>query len=247
MNYLNQLVEITSQVRKATEGNCEIEAIEVYATGYNSWLQYRPPMPRPIWEKAILEASILEGVSIFLVVHGFYEEACAILRGVLDGFLTRLYWDTQDKNGKLTEWEKNGIRTNDYCEWETGATKSYPTSKEIWDVLRTENNIERYDKRYQLKAEIDNLLSQLNKFVHGRPQTRHYPGASRSSLINARFKKKHFYEWFEYLKAIYRLISVLSILQYPKLLETKQGKDFEELEPEVAARIRNILEFLTDD
>lgn len=108
MQYLEELLKKTHQVREATEDSCEIDAVERYATGFNSWLQHDALMlTSPIWDTALFESSVLAGASFFLVVHGFYEEACAILRAVLDGFLTRLYWNTKHKNGKLREWKEH--------------------------------------------------------------------------------------------------------------------------------------------
>lgn len=238
--FLEELTRRTSEAKEATEDNCEIDIVEKYATGFNSWLQCAPRPSRPIWETALFESSVLAGASFFLAIHGFYEEACAVLRTLLDGFLTRLYWDTQDKNGKLNRWKKNGKLTDDYWEWESGKTNLYPKPRDIWCVLQAVKHIGEYNDRYQLKNEINSFFLDLNKYVHSRPQSRHYPGASRSSLFNVKFKKKHFDEWFEYLKAVYRLVSVLSVLQYPELLKTKYGQNFAELESKVVARVRNV-------
>lgn len=79
VQYLERLLEKTCKVREATEDNCEIDAVERYATGFNSWLHHAPVPARPIWGTALFESSVLAGASFFLAVHGFYEEACAIL------------------------------------------------------------------------------------------------------------------------------------------------------------------------
>lgn len=241
MQYLEQLVAKASQVRQLTESSCPIDPVERYATGFNSWLHYAPVPARPIWETALFESSTRAEASYFLALHGFYEEACAVLRGLLDGFLARLYWDTLHKNGKLKEWREKGRSTNKYWEWESGKTKKYPKLKEIWCTLLGEHWIGRYNQRYGLKAELDEELAMLNRFVHGRPDSRHYSGASRSSLGNIEFKREHFEEWYEHLRTVYRLVSVLSILQYPELLGSTRGQEFRALEPEAAGRVTSVL------
>ncbi len=242
MQYLEQLVAKANQVRQLTEPSCRIDPVERYATGFNSWL-HSPPVPaRPIWETALFECSVLAEASYFLAAHGFYEEACALLRGLLDGFLARSYWDALDKNGKLKKWGEGGRSTNEYWEWESGKTEKYARSKETWRTLLGEHWIGRYNRRYGLKAEVEEELRTLNRFVHGRPETRHYPGASRSSLCDIEFRKRHFDEWYEHLRIVYRVVSVLSILQYPDLLEGAHEQKFRALDPAAADHITSVLE-----
>lgn len=227
MGYLEQLMSKTSQISETTRSICTIYDVEKYVTGFHSWSHHRPVPARPIWDTAMFESSRLAGASFFLALNGFYEEACSVLRGVLDGFLTRLYWDTLDKNAELN--------TKKYWDWESGAAKKYPNLETgVWPTLLKEERIAGYDKQYGIKEKIDNELRLLSKFVHGRPPSRHYEGASRSSLGIVGFKEKHFREWHQHLRAVYRLVSILSVLQYPELLESKYGQEFVALEPDAA-------------
>jgi len=241
MEHLRQLVVRANQVRQLTESGCPIGAVERYATAFNSW-SHDPPIPaRPIWDTALFECSVLAEASYFLAAHGFYEQACALLRELLEGFLVRLHWDTLHKKDKLREWSEDGRTTNDYWEWESGKAATYPTLRSIWRTLLGEDRTERYDERHGLRSEVDEELATLSRFVHGRPQTRHYPGASRSSLCNIEFRRQHFDEWYGHLRTAYRLVSVLSILQYPDLMRSSGGQEFTALESEVAARTASVL------
>jgi hypothetical protein len=121
---------------------------------------------------------VLAETSVFLAVHGFYEQACATLRMQLDGFLIRLYWDTLDKMEELESHPKVIRINSDYWEWESGKADDYPKSKEVWQTLSENENFNAFDKRYMLKEEISNQTQLLHKFIHGRPPTRHYPGAT---------------------------------------------------------------------
>ena len=243
MQHLRQILNIANQIRKDTESNCNIDDIERYITGFNSWTRDAPVPTRPIWETAMFESSIIAHASYFLAVHGFYEEACSLIRGIIDGFLTRLYFDEKDRSGELKKWQQNdGRSTNEYWDWESGRTDKYPKYKEdIKKFLREKILIKKYDKKYCLWNDISDLKRKLNKFVHGRPETRHQGFATRSSSNITGFKKKHFDEWHEYLKFTYGIISILSLLQYPKLFNNNYIKEFKELEPETYKKIENIL------
>ena len=241
MQYLDQLLTKAAQVRRLTESSCPIDRAERYVTAFNSWLQRAPVPARPIWETALFESSVLAEASYFLATHGFYEEACALLRGLLDGFLARSYWDALDKNAKLRKWREGGRSTNDYWEWESGRTEEYPKLKQIWRTLRGESRILTYDRQYGLKAQVDEELTTLNRFVHGRPESRHHSAASRSSLCNIELSTEHFEEWHVHLRIVYSLVSVLSVLQYPELLKGTQEQEFRALDPLAADHITGVL------
>jgi len=241
MKYLRQLVARADQVRRLGESSYAISILERYTKGFNSWSLGSPIPARPIWDTALFECSVLAEASYFLAAHGFYEQACALLRGLLDGFLVRLHWDTLHKRGKLKQWTEAGRTTNNYWEWESGRARTYPTLRNIWRTVLGEDRVRRYDELYGLRSEVDEELATLSRFVHGRPRTRHYPGASRSSLCNIEFRKQHFDEWYGHLRTTYCLVSVLSVLQYPDLLGTPGGKEFTALESEVAARMASTL------
>jgi len=242
MENIKQLVDKAAQVRSATLAYPQFRVAEEHAMSFNSWLLNRPPLGiGVIWCNAIFECSVLSEASLFLVVHGFYEEACATLRGLLDGFLTRLYWDIRNNKGELTEWIVEDRSTDDYCEWETGLADDYPTKHAIWSTLLREKLLAKYNDQYHIKEEIITSLKALDRFVHNRPMSRHYDGAFRSSSINIDFRSRHFDEWYANLCAIYRLVFTLSVLQYPNLLETKLWVEFKILEPEHASKIGSYL------
>jgi hypothetical protein len=239
MENIEQLVDRATQVRSATLAYPQFPNAEKYAMTFNSWLLNRPTLEMGvIWCNAIFECSVLSESSLFLAVHGFYEEACAILRELLDGFLARLYWDIRNNKGELKERTVDGRSTNDYCEWEMGTADNYPRLKDdIWPTLLYEQRIAAYDCQQQLKAEISSRLKLLDRFVHNRPSSRHYGGASRHSSINIDFKSKHFDEWYENLREVYKHVFTLSLLPYPSLLETEIWNEFKALEPDHASKL----------
>lgn len=240
MEYLEQLISKTNQIRKDTESKFNIIKVIKYVNGFNSWTRDAPVPARPIWETAMFEASAITNASFFLAIHGFYEEACSLLRGIIDGFLTRLYWDEKDRKGTIKIYKQNGRSTNEYWEWESGTSNEYPPLKKVAETLIKRVFIKKYNDQYGLWQDIENLLKKLNKFVHGRPETRHYGYATRSSSGLTEFKEKHFEEWYKYLKKIYSIISILSILQYPDLINSAYIKEFKELEQDSYVKVKNI-------
>jgi len=232
MQHLKELLGKAIQIADATEKYYHIEAIEQYYSSYNLWLRYSPIPSRPILERAWFEAGILAETSVFLAVHGFYEQACAILRMQLDGFLTRFYWDTLDKRAELESHTIVDRLTNGYWEWERGEAKDYPRINKVWLTLRKEKYFDSFDRQYNLRMNIENQNQLLHKYIHGRPPSRHYPGATRSSRINIKFEKRHFDEWFGLFKSTYNLMTIMSVLLYPDYLKCSSWHKFILLEPE---------------
>ncbi len=190
MENVEQLIAKAAQVRSATLAYPQFRNAEKYAKAFNSWLLNRPATGvGVIWCNAIFECSVLSEASLFLAIHGFYEEACATLRGLLDGFLTRLYWDIRNNKGELKERIENGRWTNDYCQWEMGTTSNYPRLRDdIWPTLLNEQRIAEYDRQHHIKTEVSSRLQVLDRFVHGRPISRHYDGAFRGRYYEHRLQ-----------------------------------------------------------
>lgn len=245
MGYLEQLIGGTNKVGGTTAKLEEIDLALEYVLGFNFWNLSASLQTGAIFRDGLMESSALVETSCFLALHGFYDQACAVLRQILDDFLVRLYFDLKNRHGRLQGWVgDNGRSDNEYNAWRLGG-KEYPCMKNICSILFEEVPIKEYDKKHRLKEEILELHRTLSKYVHNRPRSRHYPGASRSSLLNIEFSKKNFDNWLEYLKDVFRIISILSILQYPELLDTEQGRKFETLEPALADNIKQALSLST--
>lgn len=247
MEHLNLMASIANEIKEATVSAYSDTNIEQYVVSFNSLLMDRSsvqglPMG-PIWSNALFECSVLSEASYFLVVLGFYDEASALLRMMLEGFLTRMYWHIQDKKGEIKDSFEDGKWANKYAKWELGLTGQFPSLKrDVWPTILQEPAFSSYDQKYNLKLEAETSLKSLNKFVHGRPATRHYGGATRSSSLNLRFNRKHIDEWFTNLRAVVVPIFVISFLEYPGLFATKTAAEFASLEPEHASRIREFLQ-----
>jgi len=178
-NYIKQLRKKASQTADSTQENCDIKIIEKYYSLHNLWLHYSPVPSRPIFNTAWFETGILAESSIFLALHGFYEQACATLRMQIDGFLTRLYWDTLDKRIELeSRYVEDRLKIG-YWECESGKAKDFPSiKKDVWPTLRKEKYFDIFDSRYELKADIMLIISFCtNIFMDG-----HHLGIIRALL-----------------------------------------------------------------
>lgn len=241
MNYLDTLLKKSDQIADITKENFDVDLVEKYHSAYYLWIQNAPIPSRPIFERAWMEASILAETSIFLSVHGFYEQACATLRMELDGFITRLYWDIKDKNMELSGASISERQAIGYWNWESGKSKKYPLNEDIWGGFKKEKTINEFVTKYNLRNDIENHNRELHKYIHGRPTNRHIEGNTRSSSINIKFVEKEFDEWFELFGKTYDLISIISILLYPEYLIKPSVKDFIFLESKVINQINNIV------
>lgn len=243
MEHLNQISGKANQVKEATASAYAGTPVEWYVTCFNSLvLDKAAILAGPVWSDAISECSVLSESSYFLAAHGFYEEGSALLRGILESFLTRLYWHIRNERNEVQDYMEAGKWTNDYAKWVMGATDKYPRlGKDVWTTLLQQPLIHEYDRLYRLKSEAETRLKTLDKFVHGRPGSRYYGGAFRSSSLNIRFKPKHFAEWFENLRGVCRIVLVFSFLEYPSLFLMKTAAEFSNLESEYASRVQNLL------
>lgn len=173
-NNIRQLSQKASSIFEDTQESYDVGIVEKYYLLHNLWLHHSPVPSRPIFQTAWFEAGILTETMIFLSFHGFYEQACAILRMQLDGFMTRLCWEVLNLKGDVDQFVKDGKYTNDYWEWESGNEKNYP--RKIYSVLRKNEKINTFDKQYGLFDDVDRHAQLLHKYVHGRPPTRHILG-----------------------------------------------------------------------
>lgn len=238
MNYLEELGQQAESVAKETRSRVSMDSVEQYYRACDQWMRYAPSPSRPILSTAWFETGVSVEPCIFLALHGFYEQAVATLRMILEGFLVRIYWDALDAQGERpgrTVEEQLAIA---YWPWETGQAARYPSiRKEVFRTLSNRTSFRTYDRKYHLTGVIGRLNSRLNKFVHGRPPGRHHPGATRSSRLSIHYDEAQFQSWFLYFRFVYDLLAILSILMYPSYLEASSETRFIFLKPRVLERI----------
>ncbi len=208
--------------------------IDSYSHGPNWWLQSIVklcPTP-PIEEDALINASTIIEVSVFLVIHGFYKSAVSELRRALDDFLTRNYFDELEK--------QNLSKNKEYIEWSLGKTDKYPRFKNVLETIFSSELIKKYDSKFYLKEDIERTYFEMSKYTHNRPDKSWKKELSTaSSLMNTRFVGEEFDKWCEYLKQEYVIISTVLLLRYPELTEIQPQElgNFRICAPEIVKQI----------
>src|SRR5437667_5662645 len=137
MEHLNLLVSRASEVREETVSTYSGSNIERYVVSFNSLIVDKANLfltDDAIWSGALFECSIQSEASYFMMAHGLYEEASALLRMLLEGFLTRMYWHIRKRKGEIQNYIEDGELTNDYAKWAHGS-KDFPPLKEIWGTV----------------------------------------------------------------------------------------------------------------
>ena len=123
-------------------------------------------------------------------------------------------------------------------------TKRFPSKENILDLLFKERYMNEYNKKFELKKQIDDLYSELSKYSHDRPDKSYKLELSvESSIFNPSFCEEDFYKWFAYLKELYLCISTILILLYPGLLGAEEADRFEKYFPDEFKRIAQILQW----
>lgn len=143
-------------------------------------------------------------VSYLLCCQGFYKQSMVSLRAVLETGLLSVYYNLNDKGHETVQgWFQS----------EEGKKNDTPYSKKVWKKLETYPNIDKFQKTYDLKADIDNLNS-LHNYVHSKG-VKYSNGIGIVKSNTQIFEKKAFVCWFEKAKEVVRVILILHLLKFP--------------------------------
>jgi len=204
-----------------------------------------------ILEDALFNATNLLESSFVTAIQGQYRIANSELRATLDDTLTRCYFDELKKEGNLPEYPKNQGKTNDYIEWSHGWKKEYPSLKEIYDKLKSNKQISKYNKKYELIDKIKNHYSTLSKFTHNRPDTLEYKTGStiQTGLTNIRFDKEEFNNYDKNLQKTHEIMMTILFLKLPEYVQnnTAEFTRFKEMNQNTAAQIENTIKETQND
>ncbi len=220
MNYPEVLIKKAEEIRLQSMSLPNFSEANNYVQDFNKLNVQSCWIGGISFRESLMEISIFAETSLFLVMHGFYEQANGVFRQLLDDFLIRLYFDRLIETKPINQRnDKNGRNTKDYVEWKLGLSSCYPRKNVIKITLLENRSLNTYNSQFQIFQKLEEFIKKLSKYVHNRPETRHYPGASRSSICNIGFNEKKFNEWLENLKTIYRYVLIISCLFYPNVLK----------------------------
>lgn len=143
-------------------------------------------------------------VSSNLAFSGFYKQAFVSLRGALELGLMSVYYNFNDDGHNVI---KAWLRDDD--SWDANT----PKSKRIWSVLLSNNNIKRFDEKYDLQAQFKEL-GFLSNFVHAKG----YRYSNRVGKMKSNFQTFEFdvfQHWLTSYEKVVKLITILHMLKYP--------------------------------
>jgi hypothetical protein len=186
-----------------TKNNQYVKKTNLYIRVYKDLLDLIPETLDNFWSGhtfPYLESEYELESSIALASLGFYKQAIACLRNVLELGLLSIYYNLEDKgHEEIQKWFH--------------ALEDTPFKKKIIAKIMTEKNIEKYSHKINVEEKINTLYHRLCNFSH----TKGFKHSSREliqSNIN-QFIEDTFILWLDLLKHTVQLIVELHLLKYP--------------------------------
>jgi len=143
-------------------------------------------------------------ISFNLCCFGFYKQAFVSLRSALELGMLSVYFNINDDGEKII---KDWVRSSSKKEADT------PNSRKIWNILLSNENIKRFDEKFDLMNEYDKL-GYLHNYVHtkGQKYSNRY-GKFKSNFQT--FEPEMLEKWFESYERIIVIINTLHLVKYP--------------------------------
>lgn len=137
-----------------------------------------------------------------LIKYGFYKQSMISLRTSLEIGLLSIYWSIIGKD------------SSEFKEWFSSKRDTPYKNKKFWNKLKSNKNIENFDKKFDLIEEIKSFG--LSDFVHTKGIWFSNFGEFQRKL-KGRDKIENFNEWLVNFKNIIRIIEILHLLKFPTL------------------------------
>jgi hypothetical protein len=178
-------------------------------------------------------------VSFNLAMLGLYKQAFMSLRSGLEVGMLSVYYNINDIGH---------IVVRDWLLSKATREANTPKAETIWKMLKTNKNIDNFDRKLDLKERFKDL-SYLGNYVHTKGIR--YSNALGQRVSNSQtFKEAIFLEWLEAYEKVVVIVSTLHLLKYPIASieynwSDKVGDDnpFPVLESFEIERIKEILPF----
>ncbi len=143
-------------------------------------------------------------ISFNLAVFGLYKQAFTSLRSSLEVGMLSVYYNINDDGHKVV---KSWLRSKD--SWDANT----PKTEKIWKILKSNENIVRYNDLFKLEDEF-NSLSFLHNYVH----TKGYKFSNELGIPKSNcqtFEEDIFIKWLDTYQKVISLVVTLHILKYP--------------------------------
>jgi hypothetical protein len=154
--------------------------------------------------------------SIVLALHGSYKNAVQILRNWLELVVAGIYYDHHTAEGK--DWEEKGHHIH------FGEFKKSLSQRD--KVLSAET-----------ASDISSAWKRLSEYVHSHAYVLESVSArSGYGAIAPEYNREYFEKWFDFLKEMYKLCSILLVENIPEVLESEKIEEF--FEPTVVEKLK---------
>jgi len=201
-------LEVLQQTEKYFTANPEIKnKIEKWGWVYHSIGNSIPQTTENFWSGhyfPYVESWDELQISFNLVAFGLYKQAFMSLRSALEVGMLSVYYNINDDGHEVV---KNWLSSKDT--WEANT----PKSDKIWKILKSNDNIAKFNELFGLEDEF-NSLSFLHNFVH----TKGYKFSNQLGIPKSNcqtFEEGIFLKWLNTYQKIIVFIVTLHILKYP--------------------------------
>lgn len=143
-------------------------------------------------------------IAFNLVMFGLYKQAFVSLRSVLEVGMLSVYYNINDDGHKIV---KDWLKSKDT--WDANT----PRSDKIWKILKTNKNIENFDRKLNLRERFEEL-SYLHNYVHSKGL--YYSNKQGILKPNYQtFEEDIFLKWLDAYEKVVIIIVTLHMLKYP--------------------------------
>jgi hypothetical protein len=143
-------------------------------------------------------------ISFTLAMQGLYKQAFVSLRSGLELGMLSVYYNIDDEGHRVV---RDWLRSKDGWESDT------PRVKKIWNILKGNKNIERFDKNLNIKSCFDDL-GWLHNYVH----TKGFRFSNRLGFPKSNyqtFEEDIFNKWIYTYETVVIIVVTLHMLKYP--------------------------------
>jgi len=143
-------------------------------------------------------------VSFNLMMFGFYKQSFMSLRSGLEVGMLSVYYNINDDGHNTVQ---NWYRSKD--SWDANT----PRADKIWKILRSNDNISSFDRKFNLKRQFDDL-----GFLHDYVHTKGFKYSNYIGLISSNcqtFEEKGLMRWVNVYEQVVLLLLTLHLLKYP--------------------------------
>lgn len=209
LNSDENIIEVLKQTNEFLESNAAYATeIDEYIWIFRSLLDLVPETVENFWSGHVFpltEAEYELESSVQLCKLGFYKQAMASLRTMLELGILSVYWDIEDRSHiDIQNWLRS--------------VEATPFKKEIFNKLKRNINIRKFDEETGFFNQINSLYKELSDYTHTKGA--HYSSRKLNPVSNiSKFNNKTFLEWLSVTKNVIRTIVALHLLKYSVALQ----------------------------